>query len=253
MIFLPKNNVYGGFLQALFLSGSVTIPNFLFDHYIDLGMTDREIVLVIHVLKAINENRANVDCDEQIMRKMAISLEEYKNLVQGLQHKGLLMINAKSKNKKEVNHPYYDFSGLTDQLFELWGIIQYRMMEGSVNQNAKDQEQASSSDLSLATLIAIFEEELGRMLTGFECENIEKWLMASYSEELIVEALRRGVGAGIRSFRYLDSILREWEKKGIKTKLEAEAEDQNFQARQAKKGEKKAQAKTKNKYDNIYL
>ena len=60
----------------------------------------------------------------------------------------------------------------------------------------------------------------------------------------------------IRNFRYLDSILREWEKKGLRTRTEIEAEDAYFQARQEKKTPKQKNAVPKtasNKYDNFYL
>jgi DNA replication protein len=68
-------------------------------------------------------------------------------------------------------------------------------------------------------------------------------------------ALRKGVEGGTRVFRYLDSILREWEKKGLRTAAEIEAEDERF--RQANSGGKKRRTGKKaadlNKYDDLYL
>ncbi len=249
---MSKNKVYEGFLQALFFSGSVSIPRFLLDHYSYLGMTDREMMMVIHIMTEISAK--NDDIDQQIMKKMGITSLEFKNIIENLHAKGLISVKQKSKRKLIKNTPLYDFGGLIDQLFELWGINQFKEMEASENQEYQ-KWTANSTNPFLSKLIGVFEQELGRPLTGFECEHIEKWLLASYSEELIVEALRRGVSAGIRSFRYLDSILREWEKKGIQTRLEVEAEDQNFQARQGKKRERqpKPQKSSRNKYDDIYL
>lgn len=247
---MSKNNVYGGFFQALFLSGSIAIPKFLFDHYTELGITDREMILIIHIMSETNAiNQENIE--EQISKKMGIPVEEFMTTVKNLKERRLLQVNNNWHEKGFSNHHKYDISGLIDQLFELWGIDQFKLIEKG---NERDGINIPN-DFSLAKLTALFERELGRPLTGLECEHIEKWLLASYSEELIVEALRRGVSAGIRNFRYLDSILREWEKKGIKTKSEVDQEDQNFQARQEKKGErqKKTQDKTKSKYDNIYL
>ncbi len=239
---MPKNNVYGGFSQALFFSGSVSIPRLLLDHYHDLGISDREMMLVIHILTETTEKKDEKDIPNSITKKMGISSPEFNNLIQSLQSKGLITINADDKNKKNHHNSYYDLGGLIDQLFELWGINQFKQIEKSGNMEIDSK------------LIAVFEEELGRPLTGFECEHLEKWLLASYSEGLIIEALRRGVSAGIRNFRYLDSILREWEKKGIRTVMEVEAEDQNFQARQTKKGDRQVKPKnTKNKYDDIYI
>jgi len=150
----------------------------------------------------------------------------------------------------------YDITGLIDQLFELWGISKFKQItafETVENEDLIDLTVNSSQIKPQIEIIKIFERELGRPLTEFECEHIEKWFMASYSEELILEALRRGVSAGIRNFRYLDSILREWEKKGIKTLLEVETEDENFQLRQKNKDKRKKKNVSTNKYDDIYL
>lgn len=248
---MTKNNVYGGFFQAFFFSSSVPIPTFLLDHYIELGINQQEMMMIIHLMTEINA-KSN-DLEEQITRKMAISIEEFKIIVQNLQSKQLLSVNSR-KGKGQPNQNY-DFSGLLDQLIELWGINEFKQMEASNSKSKVKHNKSESEENSSPNLTSLFEQELGRPLTGLECEHIEKWLLAAYSEELIIEALRRGVSAGIRSFRYLDSILREWEKKGLKTRMEVEAEDQNFQARQNRKGDKtpKASPKIKSKYDNIYL
>lgn len=252
---MAKNNVYEGFSQALFFSGSVSIPRFLLDNYSYLGITDREMMMIIHIITEMSGRNEADNIDEQIIRKMGILPQEFNSIIQDLHTKGLISVGFKSKRKTSKNSPLYNFSGLIDQLFELWGINQFKQMAASGTQENEKRILNDSTNSSLSKLTTIFEQELGRPLTGFECEHIEKWLLASYSEELIMEALRRGVSAGIRSFRYLDSILREWEKKSIHTRAEVEAEDQNFQARQGKKGEKQTKPSkgAKNKYDDIYL
>lgn len=248
MFLLHKKNVYGGFTQALFFSGTVSIPRFLLDHYVEIGISEREMLLILHILAESNNQSPNIL--ENLADKMGITQEEFTKVVQSLKKKNLLTIN---ENKKIPITDRFDVGGLIDQLFELWGIHQFQKMEAS-DQNQNDKKISKGTiDGSLQKLTTLFEGELGRPLTGLECEHIEKWLMASYSDELIIEALRRGVGAGVRSFRYLDTILREWEKKGIRTRLEVESEDQHFQSRQQKKNEKKKNTTTKNKYDNIYL
>ncbi|MGI6449624.1 MAG: DnaD domain-containing protein [Desulfitobacteriia bacterium] len=251
---LSKNSVYEGFAQALFFSGTISIPRFLLDHYSFLGITNQEMMLLIHIINVITENKEQDGIEEYIAAKMGITLSELQTLMQNLQLKGLIAINLNAKQITAQNNYKYDLSGLIDQLFELWGINQFKQLELGAKIN-NETPVVNPNNPSYLKLIATFEQELGRPLTGFECEHIQKWLLASYSDELIIEALRRGVSAGIRNFRYLDSILREWEKKGIKTLLEIEAEDKYFQERQEKKGVKsnKTRKSTKNKYDDIYL
>ncbi|MGI5902368.1 MAG: DnaD domain-containing protein [Desulfitobacteriia bacterium] len=238
---MSNNNVYGGFAQALFFSGSVSIPRFLLDQYTNLGITDREMMLIIHILNEVSQDE-NKNIPKAIMTKMGISAREFNKLITSLKDKGLISSESKVLSNQITNNSGYDFSGLIDQLFELWGIKQFKKLE-------------KTESLENSKLVSVFERELGRPLTAFECEHLEKWLEASFSEEVIIEALRRGVSAGIRNFRYLDSILREWEKKGIRTLLEIEAEDEYFQSRKTKKAERNMKSKQiiKSKYDDIYL
>ncbi|HHV65506.1 MAG TPA: DnaD domain protein [Peptococcaceae bacterium] len=251
---MSKNNVYEGFVQALFFSGAVSLPRFLLDNYSYLGITNQEMMLIIHLLNEITDDKNPERIDEHIAARMGITLSELQVLLQSLQQKGFLAVNPQPQQITAQNNCIYDLSGLIDQLFEIWGINQFKQLE-SVTKKNEESLVLNPKNPSYLKLIATFEQELGRPLTGFECEHIQKWLLASYGEELIIEALRRGVSAGIRSFRYLDSILREWEKKGIKTLLEIEAEDKYFQERQENKRTKsnKSVKRAKNKYDDIYL
>ena len=51
-----------------------------------------------------------------------------------------------------------------------------------------------------------------------EYEIIKAWLDNNMSEELITEALKEATFNGVSNLRYIDKILYEWEKRGIKTK-----------------------------------
>ena len=67
-------------------------------------------------------------------------------------------------------------------------------------------------------IFSTFEKEFGRPLTGFEFETIKAWLERMYDEDIILAALKEAVYNGTTTIRYIDTILYEWNKKGIKTK-----------------------------------
>ena len=46
--------------------------------------------------------------------------------------------------------------------------------------------------------------------------------------ELIILAMKKAVEANIRTIKYIKGILNNWSKKGIKTVVEAEKEDEQF-------------------------
>lgn len=62
-----------------------------------------------------------------------------------------------------------------------------------------------------------FEQELGRTISSMELELINGWLSNGTPEELVLGALREAVYNGVTSFKYIDRIIYEWEKKGFKT------------------------------------
>ena len=63
-----------------------------------------------------------------------------------------------------------------------------------------------------------FESEFKRPLNGIEFEIIKAWMEKMYSEELILKALEEAKFNGVLSVRYIDTILYEWHRKGIKSK-----------------------------------
>ncbi len=55
-----------------------------------------------------------------------------------------------------------------------------------------------------------------------EFEPINNWLDKGYSEELINSALKEAIFNGSFTLRYIDAILIEWNKKGLKNGKEVE-------------------------------
>jgi len=254
---MNKVNVYGSFTQALFFSGVVSIPKYLLTHYKELGLTDREMMVLIQILCEAESNP--YPSIITLAGRMTASSEDIEEVVGRLVERKLLSIERYWNPIDQKWGNTYSFVKLIDELAELWAIKRSQQLdeERTLKQSQSTPKVVSTpSNPSMENLVHTFEQELGRLLTHLECENIDRWLSSHFSEELIIEALRRGVSAGIRNFRYLDSILREWEKKGLRTRAEIEAEDAYFQSRQDRKVTKPKNIvpkTTSNKYDNFYL
>lgn len=78
----------------------------------------------------------------------------------------------------------------------------------------KKTENVDSKDI-----YAMFESEFGRTLSSFEYEMINKWIEKGVEEETIKNALKEAVLNNVRNFKYIDKIIYEWTKKGIKNKI----------------------------------
>ena len=68
----------------------------------------------------------------------------------------------------------------------------------------------------------LFELELGRTLSSFEYEIINKWIENGITEETIKGALKEAILNNVRNFKYIDKIVYEWSKNGVKKKIKEE-------------------------------
>ncbi|MGM9877028.1 MAG: DnaD domain-containing protein [Bacilli bacterium] len=85
----------------------------------------------------------------------------------------------------------------------------------ALNKKAEDK----STDI-----FALFENELGRTLSSFEYDLINKWLENGTSENTIKEALKEAILNGVTNFKYIDKIIYEWSKKNVKSRIIEEKE-----------------------------
>ncbi|MDR1604508.1 MAG: DnaD domain protein [Gracilibacteraceae bacterium] len=243
-----QENICNEFIPSLFFSGAVAVPVMLLDSYAEMGLDAEEMLFIIH---AIQTGAWQGDIDlELIRKKMGLELAALDRLIRGLEKKLVL------KPGKGSGATGLDFSGLPEQLFEIWGIRRYFNMKRA--EREKEGEPAAPATGLVRgeeSFIELYEKELGRGLTMMECEIVRDWLIKGHSEELLRHALRKGVEGEIRVPRYLDSILREWEKKGLRTVLEVEAEDEKYRRskKNARKPRSRHQPPDKTKYDNLYL
>ena len=62
---------------------------------------------------------------------------------------------------------------------------------------------------------------------------MKAWVENGFSDEVMKEAVREATYNGVSNLRYIDKILYEWEKKGIKTKEDIEKNRQQHKERKA--------------------
>ena len=82
----------------------------------------------------------------------------------------------------------------------------------------------------------IFEKELGRTISPSELAVIADFT-ENYSMEIIVLALKEAVFNGARNLRYIDSILKNWNSQGLKTKEDVEKYQRKYKVEKERKPE----------------
>lgn len=188
-------------LINLLKEGNLEIPRVLFSNYKNMNISNSELILLIYLLNS----KENIYNPKEISEVLSINLNQVLESVNSLCEKGILKIEMVKKN-----NIHSEVISL-DLLYEKLAFI---LMN-------KKQEEAS-------TIFDTFEVELGRTLSPIEYEIINGWKENKISEEIILLALKEAIYNGVSNFRYIDKIIYEWNKKGIKTKEDVENNRKNF-------------------------
>jgi len=196
------------------------LPHALLRYYSKLGIRDDEMMFLIHLIAFRAEGKAFPSVRE-LEARMSADATQILSMVQRLVQQGVLAVEE-GTDEQGLPMERFDLSPLYRRLAELW---------------AEEQREALRLPQNEPTdLYSLFEKEFGRPLSPLECEAITLWLEEDgYSEELVRAALREAVYCGKRNFRYIDRILLEWHKNGIRTAAEARAYAQRFRERKEKR------------------
>ncbi len=191
---------------GLIKNKNLVIPYILFSKYKDLNINDEELILIIYLINEPNKIY-NPKKTGDVLKK---TTNEVLELISKLTEKDLLTVDVKIENK--IHTEYI----LLDNLYKkLAFLVVNDEVEEKVNTNIYDN----------------FEKEMGRPLSPIEFELINGWQSGKISDELILLALKEAVYNGAVSLRYIDRILFDWTKKGIKTESDVMAEKQKFKTK----------------------
>ena len=79
-------------------------------------------------------------------------------------------------------------------------------------------------------LVEEFERELGRMLSPFELEDLQKTIREDKTDpDLVCAALREAVFNGKTNWNYINAILRNWRREGITTMRQVEERRKEYE------------------------
>jgi len=195
------------FILKLLKEGVLSVSTALVKHYKDIGLSDLEFILVIHIMNFKNEG-FDFPTTEQLKKRMTMDEPVILSLLQRLIKNGYLAVEDKMDKgvRSELIH--------IDPLYQK--LAQYLLA-------VQSKEKVSQQELKpRENLYTIFEQEFGRPLSPIEAENLAMWQDNDfYSDELIIAALREAVISGKLYFRYIDRILLEWQRNRIRTPQQA--------------------------------
>lgn len=182
------------------------VPYILLKNYRKLDITDSELVLLIYMI-----NTDNSFNPKQISKDLNYDLNEVLDTINSLVVKDILKIDIVNKKVREeiIN------------LDELYKKLAFTLIN-------KDKNGTQTN------LFDTFESEFGRTLSPLDYEIISDW-QKDFTDELILLALKEAVFNGVNNLRYIDKIIRDWDKKGIKTEEDIINDRKKFQEKKSNK------------------
>ena len=183
----------------------IIVPKIIFNKYKKLNITEEELILLIYMINMGNKVTYN---PELFSKELDINKYKVMELINSLFEKQIINVIVE-KNSLNKTEEYIVFDLLYNKLIkEIIGV--------------EEKTEEVGNDI-----FTIFEQELGRTISPMEYDMIKTWV-TDYNKEVVVEALKEAVYNGVNSFRYIDKILSEWNKKGLKTKDDVIRDKNNY-------------------------
>lgn len=187
---------------SLLKKKDITIPALLLKNYKKLNLNEIELVILIFIINSSEYN------PKLISDAMEIKLPILLEMISKLEDKGIIKIELK------------DVNGISNEVCNLDSL--YEKLSLLVMTNKDEKKNSSIYDM--------FEKELGRTLSPIEYELVGNWLNNN-SEEILKLALKEATYNGVSNFRYIDRIIHEWNKKGIKNSEDVMKNKEEFRKR----------------------
>lgn len=182
-------------------SGNLVYPSALLFHFKDI-FTNTDDFLVWQFFYLQNTTRIDDLAPSQIATALGKSVADVNRSISSLTSQELLDIKT-IKVGDEIE-TIIDASPVLEKLDQL--------VTKSKEQSVHNEDQGNQ----FKQIVSEFERELGRFLSPFELEDLEKTVKEDKTDiDLIREALKEAVFNGKTNWKYIQAILRNWRKEGI--------------------------------------
>ena len=197
-----------------FKSGNLVLPSDLLLHYNQLFSSSDDF-LVWQFFYLQNTTVLGELSPSQIAEKIGKNVTEVNQAISRLTEKGLLQYRT------------IELNGEIEVIFD--ATLALERLDQLSEKQVPNQVQSAPNNLK--SLVDTFQQELGRLLSPFEIEDLEKSLKEDgTSADLIKEALREAVLNGKPNWKYIQAILRNWRHEGIRSVAQVEAKRQEREA-----------------------
>ena len=191
-----------------FKSGNLVLPSALLLHFKELFPSSDDF-LVWQFFYLQNTSALDELSPSQIAETIGKELADVNQSISNLTENGLLQYRT------------IELNGEIELIFD--ASLAFERLD-SLLDTQTSAATAPNSKNQLKDLVETFQQELGRLLTPFEIEDLSKTVKEDgIKADLIKEALREAVFNGKPNWKYIQAILRNWRHEGIQSVAQVEA------------------------------
>lgn len=188
-------------LIDIFKQGNIVIPIYFLQHYKEFKLNMEEFIFLMYLYNLGNKFLFDPG---KFSEDLNLELMDVMNYISILTDKHFIRVEV-LKNEKGLMEEVV----ILDEFYSKLSLI-----------TIDEVNNTSNSDDS--SIFEIIEKEFGRTLSPIEYEIIKAWLDGGFNEDLIKEAIKEATMNNVSNLRYIDKILFEWGKAGIKSSADVE-------------------------------
>ena len=191
-----------------FKSGNLVLPSALLLHFKELFPSSEDF-LVWQFFYLQNTTALGDVSPSQIAEIIGKEVADVNQSISNLTENGLLQYRT------------IELNGEIELIFD--ASLAFERLDSLLDTQAP-ATTAPNPQNQLKDLVETFQQELGRLLTPFEIEDLSKTVKEDgVKADLIKEALREAVLNGKPNWKYIQAILRNWRHEGIRSVAQVEA------------------------------
>ena len=192
-----------------FRQGNVVIPAALLFHYKEL-FSSADDFLIWQFFFYQNTSHLESLAPSEVAQATGKTVAQVNQAIENLQESGLLEFKTIS------------IAGEIEMIFDVLPALE----KLDVLLEPKEPVEMVRTENDLKTLVGDFERELGRFLSPFEIEDLQKTVEDDKtSVDLVRAALKEAVFNNKTNWKYIQAILRNWRREGITTVAQVEAKN----------------------------
>ena len=191
-----------------FKSGNLVLPSALLLHFKELFPSSDDF-LVWQFFYLQNTSALDELSPSQIAEIIGKELADVNQSISNLTENGLLQYRT------------IELNGEIELIFD--ASLAFERLDSLLDSQTPATTTPNPQN-QLKDLVETFQQELGRLLTPFEIEDLSKTIKEDgIKADLIKEALREAVLNGKPNWKYIQAILRNWRHEGIQSVAQVEA------------------------------